>query len=78
MNKKLLFSQYEMTKHYPRSHNQQHRQKQEQEQQQRQHRVTGWYCKERDTKYLCDICGYDSVRNNKRIGMKYYFVNDQQ
>ncbi|MGH9953283.1 MAG: hypothetical protein ACRD5J_16825 [Nitrososphaeraceae archaeon] len=43
-----------MTKHYPRSNNRQ-------QQKQQQHREKGWYCKEHDTKYLFDICGYDSM-----------------
>ena len=59
-----------MTRHRPRQHEQQHQQENQQQQKDR-----GWYCKEHDVKYLCDICGYDSVRNNKRKEMKYYFVN---
>lgn len=55
-----------MTKHYPRSHQEQ---KQEQEQQQKER---GWSCKEHDTKYLCDACGYE---NNKQGEVKYYFVS---
>jgi hypothetical protein len=57
-----------MTKHYPRS-NHNHNQQQEQKQ---QHREKGWYCKEHDKKYLCDICGYE---NNKQGEVKYYFVS---
>jgi hypothetical protein len=57
-----------MTKHYPRpSHH-----KQKEQQQQEQPRERGWYCKEHNTKYLCDICGYD---NSKQKEMKYYFIN---
>ncbi|MGH9953259.1 MAG: hypothetical protein ACRD5J_16700 [Nitrososphaeraceae archaeon] len=53
-------------------------QEEQQEQKQRNDWDKGWYCKEHDIKYLCDICGYDSVHNNKQKEMKYYFVNDQQ
>ncbi|HYZ60255.1 MAG TPA: hypothetical protein VE544_11415 [Nitrososphaeraceae archaeon] len=62
-----------MTKHYPRPRSHYHNQQQHQEQKHEQHRDRGWYCKEHDTKYLCDICGYE---NNKQGEVKYYFVNN--
>jgi hypothetical protein len=63
INKKL-------TKHYPRPrHSKQHQEDQPQSQQQM---GRGWYCKEHDIKYLCDICGHD---NNRRGEVKYYFVS---
>ena len=59
-----------MTKHYPRSNHR--RQQQEQQKQEEQHRERGWYCKEHDTKYLCNICRYE---NSKLGEVKYYFVS---
>jgi len=64
-----------MIKHHPRPR---HYHVQQENQKQQQKKDRGWYCKEHDIKYLCDICGYDSIHNNKRKEMKYYFVNDQQ
>lgn len=54
-----------MTRHYPRSHYD------EQQQQEQQQKERGWYCKEHDVKYLCEICGHE---NNKIGEVKYYFV----
>jgi hypothetical protein len=59
-----------VAKHYPRSHYYQ----QEHEE---QSKGKGWYCKEHDTKYLCEICGYDSSSGvlHKQKEEKYYFVS---
>lgn len=43
------------------------------EQQEQQQKDRGWYCKEHDAKYLCEICGYDSLYNRQKE-IKYYFV----
>jgi hypothetical protein len=70
-----------MTRHYPRSHprykqEQERQQQQQKREEQHQKKERGWYCKEHDMKYLCDICGYDSVHNNKQKKEKYYFIDD--
>jgi hypothetical protein len=58
-----------MIKHHPRPRHY------EQQRDQQQQKDRGWYCKEHDTKYLCDICGYDKNVHNKQKEMKYYFVS---
>jgi hypothetical protein len=56
-----------MTKHYPRrSHFKQRQEEQEQP------KEKGWYCKQHNQKYLCDICLYE---NGEQKETKYYFVN---
>ena len=60
-----------MTKHYPRPSRREQQQEDQRKSQKQMDR--GWYCKEHDIKYLCDICGYDSLHKQKE--MKYYFVS---
>lgn len=62
-----------MTKHYSRSHPR-FKQELERQKQAQQRKDRGWYCKEHDTKYLCDICGHDSSVHKQR-DRKYYFVS---
>lgn len=57
-----------MTRHEKQQHKQRRQQQKQQEQKDK-----GWYCKEHDVKYLCDICGYENVHKQKE--MKYYFVS---
>jgi hypothetical protein len=55
----------------PKHHSSKSKPKQNQQQEQQ---TKGWYCKEHNTKYLCDICKYEDT-HSKRKETKYYFVS---